>query len=295
MSTAIRFGSAALLVSALSVCGSAPSWSQQAPPAPDRSQYNLFNPTPDDALRDFSTDRPAKATSPFTVDGGRYQVETDLTVYTYDYANAENTTQRTWTVLDPTLRVGLTSDIELDIISSGFYNNTKLTDRSAGASQTNQGFGDMTLRGKFNLIGNDGGDIAFGILPQIKFPTNTGNVGNNAYEGGILLPVAFFAPFDFAITIVPEFDALKNAANNGHHASFSQILSLSRPIVEGLTGYVEFFSGESAESGAKNIYTFDTAVAYVIAPNLQFDIGTNIGLNKAAPDIQAYAGVSKRF
>ncbi|MCX7356493.1 MAG: transporter [Alphaproteobacteria bacterium] len=298
MSLGIRFGSAALLASVLSVCGSVPSWSQQAPPAPpapDRSQYNLFNPTPDDALRDFSTDRPTKATGPFTVDGGRYQLETDLTLYTYDYANDANTTTRTWTVLDPTLRIGLTSNIELDIISSGFYNNVKTTDRSEGTSQTNQGFGDITLRSKFNLIGNDGGDVAFAIIPQIKFPTNTGNVGNNAYEGGVLLPVALAAPLGFTLTVMPQFDALKNSSDNGHHAAFTQIINLSRPIVEGLTGYVEFFSQESAESGSKNIYTFDTALAYVIAPNLQFDIGTNIGLNKAAPDIQAYVGVSKRF
>jgi hypothetical protein len=137
--------------------------------------------------------------------------------------------------------------------------------------------------------------VAFGILPQIKFPTNTGNIGNDAYEGGVLLPVALAVPLGFTMTLVPEFDALKNSADNGHHANFSQIINLSRPIVEGLTGYVEFFAAESAESGSKNIYTFDAAVAYVVAPNLQFDIGTNVGLNKAAPDIQAYIGVSKRF
>lgn len=296
MSRTFRFGPAALCALGLTVGDAAPSWSQQAtPPAPDRSQYNLFNPTPDDALRDFNTDRPAKSTSPFTVDGGRYQLETDLTLYTYDYANAANTTTRTWTVLDPTLRIGLTSDIELDIISSGFYNAVKTTDRTAGTSQTNQGFGDVTLRSKINLIGNDDGDVAFAIVPQIKFPTATGHVGNGAYEGGVLLPVAFNIPLDFQLTISPEFDALKNSTGNGYNAGFTQIITLSRPIIQGLTGYVEFFAQESSQSGASNIYTFDTALAYVIAPNLQFDIGTNIGLNRAAPDVQAYIGVSKRF
>src|SRR5262245_26243625 len=152
MSRKLRLGSAALCALTLTLGEAAPSWSQQAEPPPDRSQYNIFNPTPDDALRDFAPDRPTKATSPFTVDGGRYQLETDLTIYTYDYSNSANTTTRTWTVLDPTLRVGLTSDIELDIISSGFYNNVKTTDRAAGTSQTNQGFGDITLRSKFNLV-----------------------------------------------------------------------------------------------------------------------------------------------
>lgn len=266
---------------------------QQA--VPDKSQYNLFNPTPDDALRSFNTDRPAKATSPYTVDAGRLQIETDFAFYSYDYAKSSNVTQRNWTVLDPTLRIGLTSNIELDVISSGFYNNIKSTDRAAGTSQTNQGFGDTSLSGKINLLGNDEGDIAFAVIPQIKLPTATGNVGNGAYEGGVLFPVSFALPLDITMSIVPEFDALKNTTGNGHSANFSQIINFSRAIVENLTGYLEFFAGESAEAGAKNIYTFDTAVSYIIAPNLQFDIGTNIGLNRAAPDIQAYFGVSKRF
>lgn len=297
MSRTLRLGSVALCALTLTLGEAAPSWSQQAapPPPPDRSQYNIFNPTPDDALRDFAPDRPTKATSPFTVDGGRYQLETDLTIYTYDYSNSANTTTRTWTVLDPTLRVGLTSDIELDIISSGFYNNVKTTDRTAGTSQTNQGFGDITLRSKFNLVGNDDGDIAFAIVPQIKFPTATNHVGNGAYEGGVLLPVAFAVPLDFTLTLMPEFDALKSPSGSGYNAGFTQIVNLSRPIVEGLTGYLEFFAQQRTGPGSQNIYTFDPALAYLIAPNLQFDIGTNIGLNKAAPDVQAYIGVSKRF
>jgi hypothetical protein len=31
------------------------------------------------------------------------------------------------------------------------------------------------------------------------------------------------------------------------------------------------------------------------APNLQLDIGTNIGLTRDTPRIQAYAGISQRF
>ncbi|MHB1217980.1 MAG: transporter [Alphaproteobacteria bacterium] len=283
---------AGLLASAL-FSAAAPAQAQQA--MPDKSQYNLFNPTPDDALRPFNTDRPAKATGPYTVDAGRLQVETDFAFYSYDQANAANVTQRSWTVADPTFRVGLTSDVELDVISSGFYNNVKSTDRAAGTSQTDQGFGDVTLSGKINLLGNDDGDIAFAVIPQIKFPAATGGVGNGAYEGGVLFPVSFALPLDVTMTLVPEFGALKNTANNGHSAAFSQIINFSRAIVENLTGYVEFFAGESAEAGAKNAYTFDVAAAYVIAPNLQLDAGTNIGLNRAVSDIQAYFGISKRF
>ena len=37
---------------------------------PDKSEYTLFNPTPKDKMRDFSTDRPTKSNVPYTVDAG---------------------------------------------------------------------------------------------------------------------------------------------------------------------------------------------------------------------------------
>ena len=40
--------------------------------APDKSGYTLFNPTPDDQLRAFCTDRPPTATLPCTVDAGHF-------------------------------------------------------------------------------------------------------------------------------------------------------------------------------------------------------------------------------
>lgn len=49
----------------------------------DKSQYNLFNPTPDDQLRPFSTDRPGKSHSSLTVDAGHIQEEGDIWNYTW--------------------------------------------------------------------------------------------------------------------------------------------------------------------------------------------------------------------
>jgi len=52
-----------------------PSLADEA--APDKGDYILFNPTPDADLRSFSTDRPPKANSPYTVDAGHLQYETE--------------------------------------------------------------------------------------------------------------------------------------------------------------------------------------------------------------------------
>jgi hypothetical protein len=44
-------------------------------PAPDKSHYTLFNPTPVDLRRPYNTDRPSKTDSPFTIDAGVFQIE----------------------------------------------------------------------------------------------------------------------------------------------------------------------------------------------------------------------------
>jgi hypothetical protein len=51
---------------------------------PDKGDYTLFNATPDVDLRGFNTDRPPKANSPYTVDAGHFQYETDIAVYPAD-------------------------------------------------------------------------------------------------------------------------------------------------------------------------------------------------------------------
>src|SRR5258707_15821817 len=47
------------------------------PPPVDKSGYTLFNPTPREYMRAFTTDRPDLTESPFTVDAGHFQLEMD--------------------------------------------------------------------------------------------------------------------------------------------------------------------------------------------------------------------------
>src|SRR5690348_3470268 len=54
-------------------------------PAPDKSAYTFFNPTPEDQLRAFNPNRPSITEGPFTVDAGHFQVEMSFLEYTYDY------------------------------------------------------------------------------------------------------------------------------------------------------------------------------------------------------------------
>ena len=43
------------------------------------------------------------------------------------------------------------------------------------------------------------------------------------------------------------------------------------------------------------IYTAEAALAYLVTPTTQLDLGGFVGLNRAAPNFQFAAGVAHRF
>src|SRR5947199_4999027 len=73
-----------------------PDSSPASTPPPDKSQYTLFNPTPVDLRRPYNTDRPSKTDSPFTIDAGVLQLESDVANWTLDCRKGVRA--RTWIV-----------------------------------------------------------------------------------------------------------------------------------------------------------------------------------------------------
>jgi len=58
---------------------------------------------------------------------------------------------------------------------------------------------------------------------------------------------------------------------------------------------VEFYAEAGTDPHTPTIYTIDTALADLITPTVQVDAGIDFGLNKAAPSIQPFVGLSQRF
>ena len=262
--------------------------------AQDKSQYTLFNPTPADKMRDFSTDRPTKSNVPYTVDAGHFQYEGDLFIYSFNNTTTPDADITKWVIGNPTFKLGLLNNVDFEV-NFAAYTTARGTLRSTGASAGVSGFGDAFTRFKVNLFGNDGGAAALALIPYAKWPTASWGVGNGYVESGLIAPLAVSLPMGFSSILMAEFDYLKNSANGGYHANFPALINVSRQIVPGLTGYAEIYADWSTDAGASSVYTLDFALAWVPKPNLQFDIGINIGLVPAAVPYQIYAGISKRF
>ncbi|MGO9039891.1 MAG: transporter [Steroidobacteraceae bacterium] len=257
---------------------------------PDKSAYTLFNPTPDADLRSFSTDRPPKANSPYTVDAGHFQYETDIAVYSY--GNTDGVKTQDWTLVDPTLKLGLTNTIDAELQVTPY--ETALTKTAANTTNVS-GYGDTIARLKINVLGDDRGAVAVALLPYVKLPTAQSDLGNGSIEGGLILPISTSAPGGFTVIVMPEGDYLKNTSGNGYHGAFDFLINVSHPIGKRWTFYSEFFTSQSFESQDKPVYTLDEALTCALTPNLQLDFGGNFSLNSVAPRTQLYAGLSQRY
>lgn len=262
--------------------------------SPDKSGYTLFNPTPDDLMHDFSTDRPDKSSTAITVDAGHFQYETDIVFWSYDRYNAAQQTTSSLVAFDPVLKLGLTNNTDLEIALAPInYDHT--TDRTTDTNSSAFGFGDVIGRVKFNLFGNDGGNYALAVVPYVKAPTAAAPIGNEHWEGGGYAPFTINLPDQWSVTLQTELDILENAALNGVHPNYQNLVNVSRPITDTISGQAELWSDVNADKDSPTQYTFDLAALWAITGNLQLDAGTYIGLNKAAPDLQLMTGISQRF
>ena len=281
----------------LALMGAGAAWADDAPsaPPPDKSGFTLFNPPPDADLRNLCTDRPTKSTAPCTVDAGHWQVESDIYNFTTQTTGGVTTTTQLFT--NPTLKLGITNTLDFEV-NIAPYEEVSIHDSTTGTTVNAWGAGDLFLKAKWNLVGDDGGNFAAAILPYVKVPTAGHVIGNGAVEGGVLAPMQFNLPANWQLAVVPEADALANAVGSGHHFNGSLDLALSYPLTKTVTVDGEIWGDANVDpSGTAYQASFDLGASWIPpkAQTFQLDGGVNLGLNRATPGVQAYIGVSRRF
>jgi hypothetical protein len=263
-------------------------------PEVDKSMFNLFNPTPAQYLRALDTDGPGSTESPYTVDAGHFQVELTLVEYTYDRESFEGVTKRfeVWSIAPINLKIGLLNQLDVQVLLEPYNMHYE---REDGTRVTRRGYGDTTLRVKYNFWGNDDGRTAFAATPYVKFPTSQDGIGKSGVEGGVVLPLAVELPRAFYLGVTARFDAVRDEEESGYHAEFINSAAFGHDLFGSLFGYVEFFSAVSTERDSNWVGTFDPGLIYRLTESVQLNLGLNIGVTRAADDWTAFAGMAWRF
>jgi hypothetical protein len=274
-----------LLLTALSFCKSNHSYAQKT----QVKAYSLFRPVAKEQMRDMETDRPDFTESPITVDAGHLQYETDL--FRREKERGETVDQRTIYLNKANLNVGLTHSTAIQI---GFENFVLLREKDlqTGELSRKHGIGDMNIRIKQNLLGNDGGNFAIAVLPYIKFPTAR-YTSDSKYEGGIIVPMHYKLPGEWKLGTQLEGDRLQDMEGGKMHTEIMQSLTVSHEILKHVDCIAEtYYSYNTKEHHWSNY--LNAAAQVGISDNFKFDLGFNYGLQHDA-EKNYFIGTAFRF
>jgi hypothetical protein len=242
----------------------------------------------------LDTDYPGTTESPFTVDAGHFQIELRWIGYSSDRESFGGVTRRIeeWAIVPMNLKIGMLNQMDAQLLLEPY---TVRYERDDGSRVTRRGFGDTTVRVKYNFWGNDGGRTAFAATPYIKFPTSQEGIGNRGVEGGLVLPLEMELPRDSYMGLTTRFDAVRDEDQSGYHAEFINSIEFGHTLVGSLLGWVEFASLVSTERDANWEGTFNTGLIYALTENIQLNTGVNIGVTRSADDWYVFAGMAWRF
>lgn len=247
-------------------------------------------PTSSAADAPICTDRPTKSNFACTVPKGQVQIESDIAFHSIQRGGGARTDVTLFT--NPTFKYGVGDATDLEANISPLV---RVRTRAGGVVTTQESVGDLTLRVKQRLTPTDRA-VQVAAIPYVKVPTAERGVGNREWEGGVIAPANISLPQGWTLTLVPQLDVLLDGDGRGRHVQLQGVVNLGRQIAPDLTLYGELWTAQNFDpAGTVRQYSADAALAYLVTPTLQFDVGGNFGLNRATPDAQLYVGVSTRF
>ena len=240
-------------------------------------KYSLFNPVPKSMMREMETDRPDVTESPYTVDAGHFQYETDV----LRLIREESDIKKTKTVLinQANVKIGISGSTALQI---GFqsYGIQKETEKSSGNISKTHGFGDITLRIKQNITGNDKGNFVMAVLPYAKIPSSQYDE-KSRFEYGLIVPMLYKFAGDWNLGFQVEVDRLKDQDIPEMHTELLQTLTISHPLTKNLDGIAETYYTYDFKAHEFSNY-INAALQMEVAKNFKVDAGLNYGLQHHA-------------
>ncbi len=240
-------------------------------------KYSLFKPVPRSQMREMETDRPDVTESPYTVDAGHFQYETDLLRLIKEKSDLLKT--NTFLVNQANLKIGITGSTAIQIGWQS-YGWQKEKELNKGSVIKTDGVGDVTLRIKQNILGNNHGNFALAILPYIKFPTSKYDE-ESRFEGGLIVPMSYKLPGEWKLGLQVEVDRLKDLDQASMHTEFLQTLTISHPLFKGIDGIAETYYTYDFKAHQLSNY-INAAVQIDIAKDFKLDAGMNYGIQDTA-------------
>jgi hypothetical protein len=244
-------------------------------------------------LRPLCADRPGLETPACTVDPGHVQVEVGLGDWTRELDPAT----RIDTILagDILARIGLSDNLEARIGWTA-YGHERARDRVGGTIDRRGRTGDVTIGFKQNVRNPDGTGLSIAFLPHATLPVGGDPIGAGDWAAGVTGAVTYELTPAIQIVASPEISAEVDEDRHGRHLSFGGEVGVSAAVSDAVTATADLEALRDRDpSGHSTEALAGMSLAWQPRPLLQFDVGSNIGLNHASADLELYFGVVRKF
>lgn len=260
---------------------------QDADSVTAKAHYNLFHPTPRNQMRELRPDRPGYSESPFTVDPGHVQIESDL--FRLVNKKEENHHERDFYFNHVLLKLGLTTrtDVQAELDS---YSWEKEWDEQQEPDK-HQGFGDLTLRVKHNFLGEDGKPDAMSIVGFVRLPVGR-DVGNSATEYGLILPYSHDFSKEFNLQFQLRSDLEYDRDEEQRYLMLAPSTAVDVEFSKFLSAFAEVVGRWDTRQSAW-LASFNVGPQLHLSDNLIVDFGTHLALTKES-EHEYFLGFSLR-
>jgi hypothetical protein len=249
-----------------------------------------------DPVRELSTDRPDLTESPFSVPHGWVQLELDGVVWARDEQNGAVT--RTLGVVPINLKLGLSPRHDLQVVYEPWVRARTTSGIGSSSVDEHTGSGELAVRLKVNLLGNDGGRIGLGLLPWVAWDTGVER-GRFWSAAGIAVPLAV------GLTERTGLGAMLEASESEPGWALLGTATLALDLIGSLGVFGEIAAervSPDVEPGAGNplgreifwVSTLNAGATLGIGPDLQLDGGVRVGVSEAADDLSVFVGLAAR-
>lgn len=242
--------------------------------------------TETDTLRPLEADRPDATESPRTVDAGHFQIESSL--FAYSRNRNDGLEFESWSWGETNLKYGLNDSIDLQLVIQPYVRESS---QQGGEREIAEGFGDLAVRLKWNLWGNDEGDTAMALFPYVKIPTGT-DVSNDEWEGGVIFPWAMDLSERVGLGLQGEVAHVWNDDDGDHQWDFLHTAVLGVDLTDRLGVYMEYL-GIAGEDPYQAYVS--GGITWAVTSLFQWDAGLVLGLNDEAEDLNTFTGFTLKF
>ena len=255
----------------------------------DKRQFSLRSPTPRRFMRPMVPDRPGITESPYSVDAGHVQYETDMLRL---LTRREGTTYgRDLYVNHALAKVGLSDRTDFQLGLDTYTDTRNYDEADPAQTQEYRGLGDVRLRLKHTLVGDDNSRWAMGLIGSVTLPTG-GPRGDGAVEFGAVLPVVYQLTKPWSIGGQAAAQIYWDRDARTRYVQFTPTLTTDYQFTKLVQAFVEVVGYKDVrQAGWRS--SVNTGVQLDVSDNVQLDFGTHLPLTNSV-DREYFLGLSFR-